>query len=162
NDDQRRSVAQKLLDPAINLRVGTHHLAALLALFANDVPLALAAYNAGEAVVVRYDNQVPPYPETQEYVKLVQQFYAMFRPPPAPTVSALPAAEAERFDRAFSRATGAALTECNAVHLLLDARENFPAWLDAIRNAQRYVLFESYIIADDRVGREFVEALAAK
>ena len=80
----------------------------------------------------------------------------------APTASALPAAEAERFDRAFSRATGAALTECNAVRLLLDARENFPAWLDAIRNAQRYVLFESYIIADDRVGREFVEALAAK
>ena len=80
----------------------------------------------------------------------------------APTAPALPAAEAERFDRAFSRATGAALTECNAVRLLLDARENFPAWLDAIRNAQRYVLFESYIIADDRVGREFVEALAAK
>ena len=84
NDDQRRSVAQKLLDPAINLRIGTHHLAALLALFANDVPLALAAYNAGEAIVVRYDNQIPPYPETQEYVKLVQQFYAMFRPPPVP------------------------------------------------------------------------------
>jgi len=80
----------------------------------------------------------------------------------APATSALPAAEAERFDRAFSRATGAALTEGNAVRLLLDARENFPAWLDAIRAARRYVLFESYIIADDRVGREFVEALAAK
>jgi cardiolipin synthase len=82
--------------------------------------------------------------------------------PLAPTASALPAAEAERFDGAFSRATGAALTEGNAVRLLVDAHENFPAWLDAIRNAQRYVLFESYIIADDRVGREFVEALAAK
>ena len=80
----------------------------------------------------------------------------------APAVSALPPAEAERFDSAFSRATGAALTEHNSVRLLLDARENFPAWLDAIRAAQRYVLFESYIIADDRVGREFVEALAAK
>lgn len=76
--------------------------------------------------------------------------------------SALPAAEAERFDRAFSRATGAALTERNAVRLLLDARENFPAWLDAIRAAKRYVLFESYIIADDRIGLEFVKALAAK
>jgi soluble lytic murein transglycosylase-like protein len=91
NDDQRRSVAQKLLDPAINLRIGTHHLAALLALFANDVPLALAAYNAGEAIVVRYDNQIPPYPETQEYVKLVQQFYAMFRPPPPVPASTKPA-----------------------------------------------------------------------
>jgi Transglycosylase SLT domain len=82
NDDKRRTVAQKLLDPAVNLNVGTRHLHALLALFANDVALALAAYNAGEGVVLRYDNQIPPYPETQEYVKLVQQFYAMFKPPP--------------------------------------------------------------------------------
>jgi transglycosylase-like protein with SLT domain len=82
NDDRRHTVAQKLLDPAVNLRVGTRHLRALLALYANDVPLALAAYNAGEAIVLRYDNQVPPYPETREYVNLVQQFYAMFKPPP--------------------------------------------------------------------------------
>ena len=82
NDDRRHTVAQKLLDPAVNLHVGTRHLRALLALYANDVPLALAAYNAGERIVLRYDNQVPPYPETQEYVKLVQQFYAMFKPPP--------------------------------------------------------------------------------
>ncbi|MEO8755089.1 MAG: cardiolipin synthase B, partial [Casimicrobiaceae bacterium] len=79
-----------------------------------------------------------------------------------PAISALPPVEAERFDRAFARATGAALTEHNSVRLLLDARENFPAWLDAIRNAQRYVLFESYIIADDDIGRQFVDALAAK
>ncbi len=71
----------------------------------------------------------------------------------APAMPALPPAEAERFDRAFARATGAALTEHNSVRLLLDARENFPAWLDAIRNAQHYVLFESYIIADDHIGR---------
>jgi soluble lytic murein transglycosylase-like protein len=82
DDDKRHTVAQKLLDPAVNLNVGTRHLRALLKLYANDVPLALAAYNAGEAVVLRYDLQVPPYPETQEYVKLVQQFYAMFKPPP--------------------------------------------------------------------------------
>jgi len=81
-DDKRRTVAQKLLDPAVNLNVGTRHLRALLALFANDVALALAAYNAGEGVVLRYDNQIPPYPETQEYVKLVQQFHTMFKPPP--------------------------------------------------------------------------------
>ena len=84
NDDKRQTVAQKLLDPAINLHVGTRHLRAMLALFANDVALALAAYNAGEGVVLRYDNRIPPYPETQEYVKLVQQFYAMYKPPPPP------------------------------------------------------------------------------
>jgi soluble lytic murein transglycosylase-like protein len=85
SDDKGRTIAQKLMDPAINLHVGTRHLRAMLELFANDVALALAAYNAGEGVVARYDNQVPPYPETQEFVKLVQQFYAMYQPPlPAP------------------------------------------------------------------------------
>ncbi len=44
-----------------------------------------------------------------------------------------PAGDADRFDRAFSRAAGAPLTLRNSVRLLLDARENFPAWLDAIR-----------------------------
>ena len=81
-DDRRRTVAQKLFDPAINLSVGTRYLRDLLALFAGDVALALAAYNAGENAVHRYDRQVPPYPETQEYVKLVTQFYALYKPPP--------------------------------------------------------------------------------
>jgi cardiolipin synthase A/B len=70
--------------------------------------------------------------------------------------------DADRFDRAFERAAGAALTTRNTVRLLLDAEENFPAWLDAIRGARSYVLFESYIIADDRVGRAFMEALTQK
>ena len=46
------------------------------------------------------------------------------------------------------------------MRLLLDAAENFPAWLDAIRAAKRSILFESYIFDDDDVGREFAEALA--
>ncbi len=87
NDDKRRTVAQKLLDPAVNLHVGTRHLRTLLELFAGDIALTLAAYNAGEGSVLRYDNQVPPFPETQEFVKLVQQFYAMYQPPPPPVRS---------------------------------------------------------------------------
>jgi soluble lytic murein transglycosylase-like protein len=81
-DDSKRSTAQKLLDPAINVRTGTRYLRDLLAMFSNDIELALAAYNAGEHAVQRYKNAVPPYPETQEFVKLVQQFHAMYRPPP--------------------------------------------------------------------------------
>ncbi len=83
-DDAKRTVAQKLLDPEINLRIGTRYLRDLLKLFASDVALALAAYNAGEATVQRYGNQVPPFPETQEFVKLVLQFHALYQPPPPP------------------------------------------------------------------------------
>jgi soluble lytic murein transglycosylase-like protein len=80
--DAKRTVAEKLLDPAINIRVGTRYLRDLLWLFENDLTLALAAYNAGEGAVQRHDNRIPPYAETQEYVKLVTQFYALYKPPP--------------------------------------------------------------------------------
>ncbi|HVE51680.1 MAG TPA: phospholipase D-like domain-containing protein [Casimicrobiaceae bacterium] len=61
--------------------------------------------------------------------------------------------------RAFGRAAGAPHSEGNAVRLLLDAKENFPAWLDAIRAAQRSIFFECYILDDDEVAREFATAL---
>ncbi len=79
----------------------------------------------------------------------------MNTPPP-------PALALERFDRAFARASGAAPTTDNAVKLLLDCKGNFPAWLGAIRAAKHYILFESYIVSDDHVGREFAEALAER
>jgi cardiolipin synthase len=73
------------------------------------------------------------------------------------------ASDADRFDRAFERAAGGApLTRCNSVKLLLDARENFPAWLASIAAAKEYILFESYIIADDGVGHQFIDALAER
>jgi cardiolipin synthase len=72
-----------------------------------------------------------------------------------------PAARIERVmaERAFFRAAGAPLVLGNAVRLLRDAAENFPAWLAAIRAAERSVLLECYIIEDDAVGREVAEAL---
>ena len=79
------------------------------------------------------------------------------RSPPTPDPLAAVAAA-----RAFDRATGAPSIEGNALRLLLDARENYPAWLAAIERAQRFVLFESYIIDDDVVGRSFADALAAR
>jgi hypothetical protein len=78
--DAKRTVAQKLLDPDINVRVGTTYLRDLLMLFANDLDLALAAYNAGEQSVARFANRIPPFPETREYVSLVRQFYELYRP----------------------------------------------------------------------------------
>jgi cardiolipin synthase A/B len=65
-------------------------------------------------------------------------------------------------DQAFSRAAGAPLVPGNSVRLLCDARENYPAWLDAIHSARRTIHFESYIIHEDDEGRRFAEALAAR
>lgn len=44
--------------------------------------------------------------------------------------------------------------------MLCDARENYPAWREALSNAQRYILFESYIVENDSIGREFAAILA--
>src|SRR5262245_37007334 len=87
----------------------------------------------------------------------------MSAPHPAESLGAV--AYEPRFeiaDRAFARATGALPICGNAVRLLLDARENYPAWLAAIAGAQHSILFESYIFADDDVGREFADVLAQK
>ncbi|HET9749369.1 MAG TPA: lytic transglycosylase domain-containing protein [Casimicrobiaceae bacterium] len=81
--DPRRSVADKLHDPAVNMRIGTRYLRDLLARFDGDVALALAAYNAGEGAVASHANRIPPYDETRHYVTRVRQFYAIYRPPPA-------------------------------------------------------------------------------
>jgi len=65
-------------------------------------------------------------------------------------------------NRAFSRAAGAPLVEGNHVRLLKDARENYPAWLEAIAAAKRHIHFESYIIYEDDTGRTFADALVSK
>ena len=45
------------------------------------------------------------------------------------------------------------------IALLRDSRENYPAWLEAIRSAQTVIHFENFIIADDETGRAFADAL---
>jgi len=62
-------------DPAQNLEGVTAYLRDLIQMFDNDLQLALAAYNAGENAVIRYGNKIPPYPETQDYVRKVIRFY---------------------------------------------------------------------------------------
>lgn len=61
-----------VFDPAENIRGGVTYLSQLLTRYRGDEVLALAAYNAGPEAVERYGNQVPPYPETQEYVVRVK------------------------------------------------------------------------------------------
>lgn len=62
-------------DPEQNLRGGTRYLRDLLVMFDNDLELALAAYNAGENAVIRYGRRIPPYEETQDYVRKVVRFF---------------------------------------------------------------------------------------
>jgi len=65
-------------------------------------------------------------------------------------------------NQAFSRTAGAPLVAGNRVRLLRDARENYPAWLEAIAAARKWIHFESYILYSDRAGRMFAEALAER
>lgn len=65
--------------PQSNLRAGTYYLRDLLRMFNNRLDLALAAYNAGEGTVIRYANQIPPYRETQLYVRAVLAKYNEWR-----------------------------------------------------------------------------------
>jgi soluble lytic murein transglycosylase-like protein len=62
-------------DPAANLRGGTRYLRMLIKAFDNDLPLALAAYNAGEGAVRRHAMRIPPYRETILYVAAVMRRY---------------------------------------------------------------------------------------
>lgn len=61
-------------DPLQNVSGGVRYLKDLLAQFA-ELELALAAYNAGENAVLKYGNQIPPFPETQNYVRKVLAYY---------------------------------------------------------------------------------------
>jgi soluble lytic murein transglycosylase-like protein len=70
----KRFGVERIWDPAQNIEGGAAYLRFLLNLFDHDLRLALAGYNAGEGAVKRYGNQIPPYPETQGYVRKVLQF----------------------------------------------------------------------------------------
>jgi len=61
-------------DARENIHAGTRHLRAMMVRFRSDLPLAIAAYNAGERAVVAHGG-IPPYPETREYVARVLRFY---------------------------------------------------------------------------------------
>jgi soluble lytic murein transglycosylase-like protein len=64
-----------IFDPRQNIEGGARYVRFLLDLFGGDVRLALAGYNAGEGAVMKYGNRVPPYSETQNYVRTIGARY---------------------------------------------------------------------------------------
>lgn len=74
-DTARRFGVYDRNDPDQNVDGGTRYLKHLIGLFGPNLDLAVAAYNAGENAVIKYNHSIPPYPETQNYVKQVLALY---------------------------------------------------------------------------------------
>lgn len=64
-----------LTTPKQNITAGAKYLKFLMKLFKKDLPLVLAAYNAGEGAVIQYKFSIPPYAETRSYVAKVLAIY---------------------------------------------------------------------------------------
>lgn len=76
-----RMLVTDVFDPRQNIFGGVRYLRILANLFNGDLTLTLAGYNAGEGAVMRYGG-IPPYAETQEYVKRVLFYYRHYRSAP--------------------------------------------------------------------------------
>jgi len=72
-----------IFDPRQNIEGGARYVRFLLDRFDGDINLVLAGYNAGEGAVEKYGWSIPPYSETQEYVRRISRRYAVLRDPNA-------------------------------------------------------------------------------
>lgn len=75
----RRYGVRNLYDPAQNIQGGARYLRDLMGKFNNDLPLVLAAYNAGEDAIAQHGNRIPPYRETRSYVPRVLGLYRQYQ-----------------------------------------------------------------------------------
>jgi len=66
-------------DPAKNITAGVRYLKDLTRLFGGNLDLVLAGYNAGQGNVLKYGRQIPPFKETQTYVRRVKGYLANYR-----------------------------------------------------------------------------------
>jgi soluble lytic murein transglycosylase-like protein len=74
-DTARRYGVTDRRDAEQNIDAGTRYLKDLLSMFNSNLTLAVAGYNAGEGAVMKFNNTVPPYPETRNYVQQVLKLY---------------------------------------------------------------------------------------
>lgn len=74
-DTAKRFGVKNIYDPKQNIEAGVKYMRWLLNRFDGDLRLALAGYNAGEGAVDKYENRIPPYRETQNYVAKITSHY---------------------------------------------------------------------------------------
>lgn len=84
-DTAKRFGVSNSFDPKENIEGGVRYLKYLTTLFPHDPRLALAAYNAGEGAVWKYNSQIPPYRETEHYIYRVAQKYGQAKRKARPT-----------------------------------------------------------------------------
>ncbi|BAV33099.1 lytic transglycosylase [Sulfuricaulis limicola] len=75
----RRYGVRDIYNPVENIRAGVQHLKFLSDMFNNKLYLVIAAYNAGENAVKEHQG-IPPYAETQMYVRKVLQYQRQYSP----------------------------------------------------------------------------------
>ena len=114
----RRLGVINIYDPKQNIDGGVKYMRMLLDMFGGDVNLALAGYNAGEGAVMKYGNQIPPYNETQEYVRRISARYSSISNPTfARTVRRVSNSQAAKLEQKESRPLS--MYEPNAVAIRL-------------------------------------------
>ena len=74
-DTARRYGVNNRKNALQNVDGGTHYIKDLQNMFNSNLKLVLASYNAGEGAVKKYNNSIPPYPETRDYVRKVMSLY---------------------------------------------------------------------------------------
>jgi hypothetical protein len=97
----RRFGVTEIFNPRQNIDAGVKYMRWLLDTFNQDLRLALAGYNAGEGAVMKYGWQIPPYNETQEYVRRITTRYNSIRNPNyiARTVKKVSVTEAAKMEK---------------------------------------------------------------
>ena len=110
--ERKKTIEQKLTDPKTNIRLAARYLRDLHAMFPSRPELVIASYNAGEGAVRKYNNAIPPYPETRSYVQIVKQLYQTFKP------------AAQMLTIASFSGHG---TAPRRVHMIIPGRSNMPA-----------------------------------
>ena len=114
----RRLGVTDIYNPKQNIEGGIKYMRMLLDMFGGNVALALAGYNAGEGAVLKYGRQIPPYRETQEYVRRISARYSSIINPNLPNI-AVKVTKKEAKELVVREAQPLTVYEANAVTIKL-------------------------------------------